>query len=567
MREVIAAARGAAPADLVLRNARVVDVFNGEVVRAAVAVKDGLVAGVGDYAEGREVADACGLFVVPGLIDGHVHIESTLLTPAGFAAAAVPHGTTAVVADPHEIVNVAGGAGLEYMRAAAAGLPLDVFYMVPSCVPATPLEQGGAVFGPEEVAAALDADPRSPGLGEMMNYPGVLAGDAGVLAKIAAARARGLAVDGHAPLLRGSGLRAYLATGIGSDHECTSAAEAREKAGLGMHVLIREGSAAKNLLALLPAVTERNAACFSFCTDDRHPADLAAEGEMDNVLRRAVAAGLDPITAVRMATLHPARHYRLAGLGAVAPGYRADFALVGDLKGFNVVRVYKGGRLVAADGRLTVPAAGTAAGRLADTVRLPALAGRLALPPAPAGARANVIEVQPTEIITRRTTATAAEAERLDGGLAKAAVIERYGRSGAVGLGLVKGFGLRRGALASSIAHDSHNVVVVGTNDADMAAAAEAVGAMRGGLSVAAGGRIVASLALPVGGLMADEGAAAVAAGHERVEAAAKALGCTLPAPFMTMSFLALPVIPALRITSQGLVDAERFAFVGLWAD
>ncbi|MDR7867910.1 MAG: adenine deaminase [Sporomusaceae bacterium] len=562
-RDIIAVARGEAPADLVLRGARVVNVFSGEVVVADVAVKDGVVAGLGDYAAGREVVDAGGLFVLPGLIDAHVHIESTMLSPAGFAAAAAPHGTTAVVADPHEIVNVAGREGLDYMAAASEGLPLDIFYTVPSCVPATPLETGGAEFGPGEVAAALAAV-GSPGLGEMMNYPGVLAGDAAVLAKIAAAKGRGLAVDGHAPLVRGRELNAYLSAGIGSDHECTLAEEAREKAALGMHVIIREGSAAKNLLALLPAVTERNAACFSFCTDDRHPADLLGEGEIDNVLRRAVAAGLDAVTAVRMATLHPARHYRLAGLGAVAPGYRADLVLVTDLKDFAVERVYKGGRLVAANGRLVVETPRPEAGRLADTVRLPELKGRFALPPAPAGARANVIEALPGQVMTRRVTLTAAEVAA-DGELARVAVVERYGRRGDVAVGLVRGFGLKRGALASSVAHDSHNVIVVGKNEADMEAAAQAVGEMHGGLAVVADGEVLAALPLPVGGLMTNEPAGKVAAEHARVEAAAHGLGCTLPAPFMTMSFLALPVIPALKITDRGLVDVERFAFVGLW--
>ncbi len=562
-RDIIAVARGEAPAELVLRGARVVNVFSGEVVAADVAVKDGVVAGLDDYADGLEVVDAGGLFVLPGLIDAHVHIESTMLSPGGFAAAAVPHGTTAVVADPHEVVNVAGLEGLDYMAAASAGLPLDIFYMVPSCVPATPLETGGGTLGPAEVAAAL-AGLRSPGLGEMMNYPGVLAGDAAVLAKLAAARGRGLAVDGHAPLLRGRELNAYLSAGIDSDHECTLAEEAREKAALGMHVIIREGSAARNLLALLPAVTERNAACFSFCTDDRHPADLLGEGEIDNVLRRAVAAGLDVVTAVRMATLHPARHYRLAGLGAVAPGYRADMVLVRDLKDFAVERVYKGGRLVAANGRMVVEVPRPAAGRLEDTVRLPELKGRFALPPAPAGARANVIEVLPGQVMTRRVTLTAAEVAA-GGDLARVAVVERYGRRGDVAVGLVRGFGLKRGALASSIAHDSHNVIVVGKNEADMEAAARAVGEMRGGLAVAADGEVLAALPLPVGGLMTNEPAGKVAAEHARVEAAAHGLGCTLSAPFMTMSFLALPVIPALKITDRGLVDVERFAFVGLW--
>lgn len=565
MKDIIEAARGAAPPDLVLRGAQVVDVFNGEILRADVAVKDGVIAGLGDYPAAREAVDLTGRFLLPGLIDAHVHIESSLLTPAGFAAAAVPHGTAAVIADPHEIANVAGRAGLDHMAAAAAGLPLDVFYMVPSCVPATPLEEGGAALGPAEVVAAFAADPGSPGLGEMMNYPGVISGDQAVLAKIAAARARGLRVDGHAPLLAGRELNAYVAAGITSDHECTSAAEAREKVALGMHVLIREGSAAKNLVTLLPAVRAANAANFSFCSDDRHPGDLIAGGHMDHILRRAVAAGLDAVTAVRLATINTARHYRLDGRGAVAPGYVADLVVVDNLTDFTVERVYKDGRLAARDGRLTVALPDTAAGRLENTVVLPELAGRFVLPPAPPGATANVIEALPDQIVTGRGRATAAEVAAGTGGLAKVAVVERYGRSGNVGVGLVRGFGLARGALASSIAHDSHNVLVVGVSDEDMEAAVRAVGDMGGGLAAVSAGRVLAALALPVGGLMANGDAATVAAGHEKVQEAARSLGCKLPAPFMTMSFLALPVIPALRITDRGLVDVERFAYVGLW--
>lgn len=565
MRRVIEVSRGLAAADLVLRDAWVVDVFNKELVRADVAVKDGVIAGVGRYSEAAETVAATGKFVLPGLIDAHVHIESTLLTPANFAAAALPHGTTAVIADPHEIMNVAGGDGLEYMQAAAHGLPMDFFFMLPSCVPATPLETSGADFGPQAIAAAFAADRQSPGLGEMMNYPGVCAADPPVLAKLAAAREEGRLIDGHCPLLGGKDLQAYVSTGISSDHECTLAAEAREKVGLGLQVLIREGSAAKNLLALLPAVTAANEASFSFCTDDRHPAELLQEGEIDNILRRAVAAGLDPLTAVRLATINTARHYRLAGRGAVAPGFRADLIVVSDLKSFTVERVYKAGRLAAKDGRLVAQIEAPAGARLTNTVRLPALAGRFALPAAPPGTQANVIEVLPDQLLTGRLRLPAAEARAGSRGLAKVAVIERHGRSGNVAVGLVKGFGLSRGALASSIAHDSHNVIVVGANDSDMEAAALEVGRMHGGLAVVAGGRVLSSLRLPVGGLMAEEPAATVAEGYEKVQAAARSLGCVLASPFMTMSFLALPVIPALKITDRGLVDVERFAFIDLW--
>lgn len=565
MRAVIEVARGAEAADLVLRGAWVVDVFNRELVKADVAIKDGVIAGVGEYADAAEVVAAEGKFVLPGLIDAHVHIESSLLTPANFAAAALPHGTTAVIADPHEIMNVAGAAGLAYMQSASRGLPLDVFYMISSCVPATPLETSGADFGPEAIVAAFAADCRSPGLGEMMNYPGVYTADPAVLAKLAAARAAGRLIDGHCPLLGGKELQAYVSTGIGSDHECTSAAEAREKVGVGMQVLIREGSAARNLTALLPAVTAANEASFSFCTDDRHPADLLQAGEIDNILRLAVKAGMDPLTAVRLATINTARHYRLTGRGAVAPGYLADLVVVSDLSSFAVERVYKAGRLVAQAGELTVDIEEPAGEGLADTVRLPALAGRFALPPAPPGTCANVIEVLADQVLTGRLRVPAAEVAVGSGALAKVAVIERYGKSGGVAVGLVKGFGLSCGALASSIAHDNHNVIVVGISDSDMEAAAEAVGRMHGGLAVVAGGQVRASLSLPVGGLMARQPAAMVAAGYEEVQAAAASIGCSLPSPFMTMSFLALAVIPSLKITDRGLVDVQKFAFIDLW--
>ncbi len=336
--------RGNSPADLLLKEPFIVNVFTGEIEKASVAVKGGFIAGVGDYVSGREVINLNGKYLIPGLIDGHIHIESSMLTPPGFASAAAPHGTTAVIADPHEIVNVAGLDGLRCMVEMSKGLPLDFFYMIPSCVPATPLESSGAVIGPEEIRRAFKICPQSPGLAEMMNFPGVYLKMPEVMEKIKAACEDGRLIDGHAPMLSGKNLAAYIGAGINTDHECTTAKEALEKLRLGMKIIIREGSAAKNLKDLLPIVNERTWPNIFFGCDDRHPEDLINEGGIDNIVRKAVGAGLDPVTAIRMATINPARHYNLRGYGGIAPGYRADLAVVNDLSDFQVEMVFKSGR-------------------------------------------------------------------------------------------------------------------------------------------------------------------------------------------------------------------------------
>ncbi|MEW5920008.1 MAG: adenine deaminase [Bacillota bacterium] len=567
LQAVIAVARGAVAADLLLRDARIVNVFNGDITRTNVAVKNGVIAGIGDYTVALEIIDLAGQYLLPGLIDGHIHIESSMLTPPAFAAAAVPHGTTAVVADPHEIANVAGLAGLRYMVEASAGLPLDFFYTIPSCVPASPLETAGAALGPAEVAQAFALLSSSPALAEMMNYPGVLAGEPALLEKINGARAAGRQVDGHAPLLSGRDLNAYIAAGITTDHENSMAQEAREKLRLGMTVLIREGSAAKNLLALLPLVNEHTWPSIAFCSDDRHPGDLLAEGGIDHILRRAVAAGLAPLRAVQLATINTARHYNLKGRGAIAPGYLADLVVVDNLENFGVEMVFKEGRLVARAGKLldNIPASKPAE-VLQKSVHLPELRGRLALPEPPAtGARARVITVQQGQLLTGMQFLTAAEIDSAED-LARVAVVERHGISGNVATGLVRGFGPLRGALASTVAHDSHNLIILGSDAAEMEAAARAVAAQGGGLAVvAAGGEERAVLPLPVAGLMSDAGAASVARRHALLCDAAREIGCTLPHPFMALSFLSLPVIPELKITDRGLVDVNRFTLVDLW--
>lgn len=564
MENLIDVATGNTPADLLLKDARVVNVFSGEILNTNIAVKDGLIAGVGDYKQGLKTFNLAGKYVIPGLIDAHFHIESSMLTPSAFAAVAVPHGTTAVVADPHEIVNVSGLEGFRFMVEASRGLPLDIFYMVPSCVPATPLETSGAEIGPEDLRRAMALHPRSPGLAEMMNFPGVCSKLPDVLAKIRTALEHGCLIDGHAPLLGGRDLNAYLGTGILTDHECTTAAEALEKMRLGMRIIIREGSAAKNLAALLPIVTDHNYHNIFFCCDDRHPADLMTEGQIDHVLRKAVGSGLHPVRAVQMVTLNPARHYNLRGLGGIAPGYQADLLVVSDLSGFKVELVFKAGKLAAREGQYLWAQTGKSGKNVLNTVHLPELQGKLKLENPPPDAGARVIEVQPEQILTKCLIIPAGEIDTSDE-LARVAVVERHGKNGNIAVGLVKGFGILKGALASTVAHDSHNLILVGTNTQDMELAARTVAAAGGGLAVVSEGRILASLALPVAGLMSNEDADTVSRLHEELHRAAQRIGCILPSPFMTMSFLALPVIPELRITDFGLVDVNKFALVDLW--
>jgi adenine deaminase len=568
-KKIIDIARGEAPADILLKNAFLVNVFTGEILTANVALKGSVIAGVGDYSWGQEVVNLAGKYIIPGLIEAHLHIESSLLTPANFAAAAVVHGTTTVIADPHEIVNVAGLDGLRYMVNAAQELPLDIFYMLPSCVPATQLETTGAIIGPAEIQEGFKICPSSPGLAEVMNFPGVYLKEPDVLAKIKTACENKCLIDGHAPALSGKNLNAYLSAGILTDHECTTLEEALEKLRLGMKIIIREGSAAKNLLDLLPLVNEKTWPNLLFGCDDRHPADLITEGEIDNILRRAVAAGLDSVAAVQIATLNPARHYHLPGLGGIAPGYKADLVVVNNLTEFKVEMVYKAGKLVAREGKILDGLSGNLSEavdkQILNTVHLPDLRRRLTLNKPPSSILARVIEVLPDQILTKGVLIPAGKISSPEG-ILKVAVVERHGKNGNVALGLVKGFGLIKGALASTVAHDSHNLILVGENEENMELAAQTVAATGGGLAVTAGGKVLASLALPVAGLMSDLDASTVARQYQKLNDAAREIGCTLPSPFMTMSFLALPVIPELRITDGGLVDVNKLEFTALWA-
>jgi adenine deaminase len=549
---LIAVARGDAAPDTVVEGARVFSAFTREWLDGDVAIADGRIAGVSTGYRGGERIDGRGQFLVPGFIDAHVHLESAKLVPREFARAVVPRGTTAVVCDPHEIANVAGVEGVEWLLEATDGLPLDVFVMAPSCVPASDFESPRGPLGPDALRAIL-RHPRAIGVAEMMNFPGVIAGDPDVLARMVAPH-----VDGHAPGVTGASLDAYAAAGIRTDHEAFTAAEALEKRRRGMWVLIREASNARNLRDLLALVREHGPEYCAFCTDDREPDLLLREGHIDQMCRIAVDEGVAPEDVLVMAALHGARAHGLAERGAIAPGFVADLVLLEDLVDFRATRVLKAGR------EPVYPDAPPSAA-LRDTMRSVPVA--FAIEGAPA--RVRVIDVQPGQLITG-----AGEAEPLvrDGqvvadparDLAKIAVVERHHATGRVGLGLVRGFGLEAGAFASTVAHDAHNLVVVGVDDADMAVCAARAQAMGGGLVVARDGEVVGELALPIAGLLAEAPVEAVAAGLEHLQDLLADLGVGIEAPFMTLSFLALSVIPSLKLTDRGLVDVDAFALVPL---
>jgi adenine deaminase len=557
---LVAVARGNEPADLVLADARIVNIFTGEIEKGSVAVCGGRVAGIGDYRQAKEVLDLKGRYLAPGLINGHTHLESSMLDVGQYARAVVPHGTAAIVTDLHEIANVTGLEGMRYVMDCARRLPLDLFLMAPSCVPATHLETSGATITPEDIRHILRWR-NCLGLGEVMNYPGVLAGDSHVLSKIESAR--GKVVDGHAPGVSGKDLSAYIAAGIHSDHESVTLAAAEEKLRRGMFVMIREGSSEKNLDALLPLVTDKTYKRCLFVVDDRGCVDLRRDGDIDAVVRRAIQKGLAPVRAIQMATINPAEYFRLEGFGAVAPGYFANLIVLDDLNKLDINMAFYRGRLAAREGQPLFAPYQARSGRLTDTVNIKPFSVE-ALRLRPRGESYPVIEVVPGQIITRRRQ----EPVKTEGGfivadterdILKLAVVERHRATGNIGLGLVAGFGLKRGALASSIAHDSHNIVAVGTDDADMLAAVREIERLHGGLVAVAGGKVLASLPLPVAGLLSPAPLEAVVTGLEGLERVAGELGATLPSPFATLSFLALPVIPELRLTDLGLVDVNEF--------
>ena len=562
--DLIAVARGNKPADLILKNARIVNVFNGEIEQGSAAIFKGLVAGVGHYTRAEATIDLEGRYLSPGLINGHTHIESSMLDIAEYARAVIPHGTLGVVNDLHEIANVSGLTGLSYVMEASRRLPFDFYLMAPSCVPATHLETSGASID----AMTLRRIKRWRnviGLGEMMNYPGVLFGDKSVLEKLDIYC--GCAIDGHAPGLKGNDLSAYIAAGASSDHESIGLAEAKEKLARGMYVMIREGSSEKNLEALLPLVTDETFKRCLFVVDDRSCADLLRDGDVDAVVRKAIRLGLKPVRAIQLASINAAGRFGLGRTGAVAPGYPANLVTLDDLEGFKIDMVFHRGMLVARRGEALFEPPPYKGHRPTDTINVkPLKVESLRLK-----AKEDlfpVIGVVPGQITTRKTF----EKLSRDGqglvmpdikrDILKLIVVERHRATGNIGLGLVKGFGLKRGALASSIAHDSHNIVAVGAGDGDILLAVIQVVKMHGGLAVVADGKIIAGLALPIAGLLADQPLSEVVKQFEKVEAAARSLGSTLPAPFAALSFIALPVIPELRLTDLGLVDVNAFKII-----
>ncbi len=557
-------ALGQEPGDLLLRGGRVVNVFTERVEPANVVIADGWIAGVGPYDwQADETVSLSGHGILPGLIDAHMHIESTLLLPVELAKVIVPRGTTAVLADPHEIANVAGMPGIRLLVDASAALPLDVFFMAPSCVPASDWESPGAVLDADAVNELL-RHPRVVGLAEMMNFPGVLSQEPDVLQKVADALRHGLPVDGHAPGLTGKQLIAYAAAGIRSDHECITVEEALAKAALGMLIQVREGSSARNLDTFLPLLVENRLGDWCLATDDIHVDDLMERGHLDALLRRVVAGGVPAARAVRHASLVPARHYGLTDRGAVAPGYRADLFVVQDLTDFEPHTVIKSGEVVARNGQYEAKRDQPRV-TFENTVRLGAL-DETAFELRPSGERCSVIGIVPDNIVTKHESCTV----RLDPStrqwvfdaeqdVSLIACIERHLATGRVGVGLVRGFGFRRaGALGSSVAHDAHNLVVAGTNAADMLICARALEEMGGGFVVVSDGSVVARLPLGVAGLMSTQGFRSVRRQLDEVTEAARSLGCPLPAPFGTLSFLCLSVIPELRITDRGVFDVVR---------
>jgi adenine deaminase len=550
-------ARGEEPADAVLTGGTVVNVLSSETYLADVAIVDGIIAGVGDYPDARERIDVTGKWIAPSFIDAHVHTESALVWVPEFARAVVPHGTGAIVTDPHEVANVAGLPGIEAVRAAARGLPLGVYFTVPSCVPASPWESPGAAFGPAEIEQMLRWG-ECVGLGELMNFPGVLAGDDDIAAKLAVSS--GGRRDGHAPGVRARDLQAYVGTGVTSDHESTTYDEAREKLRAGQMVMIRDASSARNLAALLPLVTDATYPRCCFCSDDRDAHALLHDGHMDVTLRQAIALGLDPVRAIRLATWNAADYWRLDGWGAVAPGFRANLAILEDLREVRVAMTLRDGRVVARNGAVVDAAMGDEPdipSSLRESIHMvPVSIADLRL--APDAAR-QAVGVVPGEIVTRLL---AVDPEMRDGwavaaperDLLKLVCVERHKATGRVGVGYVQGFGLRRGAIASSIAHDAHNIVAVGADDADILAAIAVVAESGGGLAAVANGRVLAQMALPIGGILSDRPMAEVAAAYEELEDAARGLGSELPSPFGLLAFMALSVIPEARVTDRGFV-------------
>ena len=554
---------------VLLKNGIVINVFTGEKERINVLIEDDKIVGTGTYytdGEADEVRDVSGRYICPGFIDGHIHIESTMLTPGEFARAVVPHGTTSVMADPHEIANVCGTAGIRYMLEASEGIPLTVYIMLPSCVPATCFDESGAVLRAADLEPFYD-HPRVLGLAEVMDYPGVIEGNREILEKIQGARFHGLAVNGHAPLLSGKDLDRYIGAGIGDDHECSAAEEAKERIRKGQRVMIRQGTAARNLPDLLPLFEEPWAGRCLLVSDDKHPADLLQAGHIDDMIRQAVQAGKDPVTAIRMATLGAAECFGLAQVGAVAPGYRADLVVLENLEDVKICDVYHRGCPVVRDGLLSDWKDPAVNGELEKAVgssfHINALSEKDFLMSQTGISKGHVIRMIRHQLITEDwlTDICFDKGNGIDlhRDILKVAVIERHKNTGHKGLGFVTGTGMKRGAAASSVAHDSHNLIIIGTNEEDMAAAGNRVREMGGGCAVADKGKIIGELPLPVSGVMSEASASVVAEQNRKLRESTHSLGVPRDVElFMAMAFVSLPVIPHIKITTKGLVDVDR---------
>ena len=556
---IIDVAAGRVPADLVIKNASFVNVFSNQLSQGDIAITEGLFVGIGAY-EGRQVLDAAGKIIVPGFIDAHIHLESSLVCPSEFARAVLPHGTTTVVTDPHEIANVMGTEGIEYMLQATENLPVDVRFMLPSCVPATPMDESGANLDYHTIDSFYD-HPRVQGLAEMMDFGGVIAGNSQVVEKIVAAQAHHKKIDGHAPGLTGNDLNAYIAAGVYSDHECSTLEDALAKLERGQYIMIREGTAARNLDALLPLLTPQYADRCMFCCDDKHPNDLLELGHIDYIVRRAIGQGVDPIIAVKAACHNAARYYLLNNRGAIAPGYLADFMVIDDFDHFTIEQVYKKGVKMYAAGEVAsfaVPEIDPYLEKLAwDTFHVPHLTAQDFQEQRPRA----VLGMIPGEIVTEdRGYADSIDLEK---DILKIAVIERHKNTRHIGIGYLSGYGLKQGAVATSISHDSHNIIAVGTNEEDMALAVNRVIENKGGIVVADQGEITAELVLAVGGIMSEEPLEKVNRDLEQAKEAAFRLGVNRGVdPFMTLSFMALPVIPTLRLTTRGVIDVISQKYV-----
>ena len=555
---VIDVAAGRAPADLVLKNATYVNVFSNELCHGDIAVAEGLIVGMGEY-HGKVEVDVSGKLVLPGFIDAHIHLESSLVSPTEFAKAVLPHGTTTVITDPHEIANVMGTDGIEYMLQATEDLPVDVRFMLPSCVPATPLDESGANLDYRAIDSFYD-HPRVQGLAEMMNYVGVVNGDGQVVEKIVASQAHHKKIDGHAPGLSGKDLNAYIAAGVYSDHECSDMEDAMNKLRLGQYIMIREGTAARNLEALMPLLTSQYVDRCMFCTDDKHPNDLLEKGHIDYIVKKAISLGADPIVAVKAACHNAARYFLLNNRGAIAPGYLGDFFIIDDFQHFEIEMVYKRGVLMY-DGQLRdFPAPEIdpyLVKRAHDTFHV----AHLTAEDFSDGRPHAVIGMIPGEIVTQ--DAGYADHADPEQDILKIAVIERHKNTHHIGLGYIKGYGLKRGAVATSISHDSHNIIVVGATDEDMAAAANRIVENRGGITVMENGQVLGEVTLSIAGIMSDDSLVMVNSALEDAKDEAFGLGVSRGIdPFMTLSFMALPVIPSLRITTRGVFDVSSQRYI-----